>query len=53
MGRKPVGEAVGVRLPPDLAQRLDVLAREWQCTRSEAIRRILRLHLSQPPSGDA
>ena len=53
MGRKPVGSAVAVRLPPDLAQWLDVLAREWQCTRSEAIRRILRLHRSQPPTSGA
>lgn len=53
MGRKPVGAAVAVRLPPDLSQRLELLAREWRCTRSEAVRRILRLHLSQPPSSGA
>jgi len=53
MGRKPVGDAVAVRLPADLARWLEALAREWGCTRSEAVRRILRLHRSQPPAGGA
>jgi hypothetical protein len=46
-GRPPVGPTIHLKLPPDLIQHLDAVAREWGTTRSEAARRLLRLALAR------